>query len=128
MRHVLRLAPQNRIKKKRDFARLQSGGGKIYSKHFLFIIGPSASRESRLGLTVTRKIDPRAVYRNRLKRRLREVFRQARPGLAAPLDIVVVARQGSGELSSRDIDAEFKTALKAHKLWKEPPSPLTPTP
>lgn len=118
-------SPNHRIKKKGDFTRLQSGAGKIYSKHFLFVIGPSLTSESRIGLTVTRKIDSRSVYRNRLKRRLREVFRHARPGLVQALDIIAIARQGASALTRHEIEHEFKTALKAHKLWKEPPSPLT---
>ncbi len=115
------LSPNNRIKKKSDFHRLQSGAGKIYSKHFLFVIGPSDTGDSRIGLTVTRKIDPRSVHRNRLKRRLREVFRYTRPGITKPLDIIVVARQGAHTLTKAQIEQEFRTALKAHKLWKEAP-------
>jgi ribonuclease P protein component len=126
MGHRFTLSPQQRIKKKSDFGRLQSSAGKIYAKHFLLVIAPSTTGDSRLGLTVTRKIDKRAVYRNKLKRKLREVFRYTRPGLIKPLDIVVVARQGACALSSAAIDAEFKTALRSHKLWKPSPSPLTP--
>jgi ribonuclease P protein component len=35
----------------------------------------------RLGLTVTKKIDKRAVKRNKIKRRLREAFRKINPDL-----------------------------------------------
>lgn len=119
------LSPNHRIKKKSDFARLQGVAGKIYSKHFLFVVGPSETGNSRIGLTVTRKINPRSVHRNRLKRRLREVFRHARPGLVRPLDIVVIARQGADTLTRGEIEREFKTALTGHKLWKAAPQPLT---
>ena len=46
---------------------------------------------ARLGLAVSRKVDKRAVERNRLKRALREQFRQLRPNLPGG-DYVVVAR------------------------------------
>jgi ribonuclease P protein component len=110
------LSPHHRIKKKRDFARLQASAGKIYAPHFLLIVGPSPSGTSRLGLTVTRKVDPLAVGRNRIKRRLREVFRHLRLRLIAPLDIIVIARNGSTMLASGAIEREITTALRAHKL------------
>lgn len=47
--------------------------------------------EPRLGLAVSRKVDPNAVGRNRIKRVLREQFRQLRAQLPAG-DYVVVAR------------------------------------
>jgi ribonuclease P protein component len=48
-------------------------------------------RGARLGLAVSRKVDPRAVGRNRIKRALREEFRRRRAELA-PGAYVVVAR------------------------------------
>jgi ribonuclease P protein component len=48
---------------------------------------------ARLGLAVSRKVDKRAVGRNRIKRVLRDCFRHCR-GLAGG-DYVVVARVGA---------------------------------
>src|SRR5690554_7722791 len=45
----------------------------------------------RLGLSVSRKVDPSAMGRNRIKRQLREQFRHLRPRLE-PGGYVVVAR------------------------------------
>ena len=63
---------------------------------FRIIARPSAQQESRLGLAVSRKVDRRAVGRNRIKRIVRESFRHWRALDAAAgrpaLDIVVLAR------------------------------------
>ncbi|MDA8389410.1 MAG: ribonuclease P protein component [Gammaproteobacteria bacterium] len=45
---------------------------------------------ARLGLAVSRKASPRAVVRNRIKRAVREVFRQQQSALDA-LDFVIIA-------------------------------------
>ena len=45
--------------------------------------------QARLGLAVSRKTSPHAVVRNRLKRVIREVFRQQRHSLDA-LDFIVI--------------------------------------
>jgi ribonuclease P protein component len=59
---------------------------------------------ARLGLAVSRKVDPRAVGRNRIKRILRDAFRRRRAELPSGA-YVVVARP-----AARTTDA---TALRA---------------
>lgn len=51
---------------------------------------PNPYPYGRLGLVVSRKASPRAVVRNRVKRRIREAYRQHQEKLGG-LDIVVVA-------------------------------------
>jgi ribonuclease P protein component len=53
---------------------------------------PNGLAHARLGMIAGRKAMPRAVDRNRCKRLVREVFRAARPMLAA-LDVVVFCRR-----------------------------------
>lgn len=67
---------------------------------------PNQLAQSRLGITVTRKIGS-AVRRNRIKRMLREVFRYNRAALTTPLDLVIVARRGIEERSIADLESEF---------------------
>jgi ribonuclease P protein component len=44
--------------------------------------------KARLGLAITKRVAPRAVDRNRVKRIVREVFRHAAPRLGA-VDVVI---------------------------------------
>lgn len=57
----------------------------------------ASATEARLGLAVSRKVDARAVVRNRIKRQLRETFRAHRTQLL-PGDYVCVARPGAATL------------------------------
>jgi ribonuclease P protein component len=41
------------------------------------------------------------VVRNRIKRRVREWFRSARPRIAPGADVVVIARHGAGGIDTR---------------------------
>ena len=59
---------------------------------------------SKLGITVNRRVG-NAIVRNRIKRRVREWFRQARLWLPGERDIVVIARSAASELSHAAITA-----------------------
>lgn len=65
---------------------------------------PNAAGHARLGLTVGRRAAPRASARNRVKRALREAFRQRAASLP-PVDVVVLARPGCGMLRDRELAA-----------------------
>ena len=64
---------------------------------------------ARLGIAVSRRVSLRAVDRNRIKRLVRETFRQEQSGLQG-LDLVVVAHP-----PSRTAEHEtLREALRAH--------------
>ena len=52
----------------------------------------------RFGITVSKKVG-KSVQRNRVKRLVREAFRQLRPGIKAGYDIVVVGRAPACQLT-----------------------------
>ncbi|MGY0557533.1 MULTISPECIES: ribonuclease P protein component [unclassified Lysobacter] len=65
----------------------------------------------RLGLAVSRKVDPHAVGRNRIKRVLRETFRACRADLADG-DYVLVARVGAARCDHQQLQAAFLGLLQ----------------
>ena len=80
------------------------------------MISESSQADSRLGLVVSRRVDKRAVVRNRIKRRLREIFRLHRARLTQPLDIVVVARREAATAEFSEIEREVIKALHGRGL------------
>ncbi len=99
-----------RIRASADFARVFDGARRTstpeLSLHWLRDGAPP-----RLGLAVSRKVDPRAVVRNRIKRNLREQFRERRSALA-PGAYVVVARKPAAALPNAQLRAAFDALLR----------------
>lgn len=75
--------------------------------------------DTRLGITVTRKVG-NAVVRNRIKRLVREVFRQHRAQLPPGLDIVWVAKQQAAGASYADVLEDFEALLRRPVLTGPP--------
>lgn len=110
----MKLGPNARLRRRADIERCQKQGSKLYSKHFLLLVLPSDTNESRLAIAVTTKIEKRATIRNKIKRRLREIFRSVRSNLRPALDMVVVARRGVQDCDFEDYKREVLGTLRSH--------------
>ena len=99
-----------RVRAKAEFDRVFGEGRRVadplLSLHLL-----ADSQPARLGLAVSRKVDPHAVGRNRIKRVMRDVFRKIR-GQLAPGAYVLVARVPAGKAENADLRATFLRLLQ----------------
>lgn len=118
MRAPLSFAAADRLHRSAEFIRLQRIGARFQSPHFVVYAGNLADNpddepaRSRLGVTVSRRIGI-AVARNRVKRRVREIFRRViRDNLPAGTSIVVIARAGAATLASPAINNELTMAAR----------------
>jgi ribonuclease P protein component len=101
-----------RLLKKKEFRKVFDLGHKrVFDGFILFRCAHEAP--SRVGLVVSRKVGG-AVVRNKVKRRLREIFRQFILPYAKG-DWVVVARKGSYDLSFGDLQ---KSLTRAMQRWE----------
>lgn len=116
-----------RLRRRRDFLRVQRRGAKHHTRHFLVFVASSElldprrqtrpghvpwSEErlplTRLGVTVTRKVG-KAVQRNRIKRLVREAFRRERDAFAEGLDLVWIAKRDAVHVPYSGVVAEMRT-------------------
>ncbi|MBX9810297.1 MAG: ribonuclease P protein component [Burkholderiales bacterium] len=80
-----------RLRKRYEYEAVFTHGRVVSSRLYVIRARPNNLSRARLGLVASRKALPRAVDRNRGKRLVREVFRQAQQDLMA-MDIVVQLR------------------------------------
>lgn len=98
-----RFGRADRILFPREYRHVRQCGRRAACACFvLWVAEGSAGR--RLGISVSRRVG-NAVVRNRLKRAIREWFRRSRGAMREPIDLVVAARYGAGELRSLEVAA-----------------------
>lgn len=72
---------------------------------------PNTVGKPRLGLSVSKKVGT-AVKRNRVRRRLKEIFRSSLAGLPGELDLVISARPAAVGASFEELSEEFSRCLR----------------
>ena len=105
-----RLPRQARVRVRAEFDRV-FGEGRRTGTPLLALHMHRDGLPARLGLAVSRKVDRRAVGRNRIKRALREEFRALRARLPAAA-YVIVARAPAATASRAELRAAFHDALR----------------
>ena len=99
------------------------GGKRLNSPQLrLFALVRAEATEPRLGIAVSKKVDKRAVGRNRIKRMARELFRRERATLPAG-DFVLIAQPGAKSVPMPELRAQFAQLLERARSLK----PLPPT-
>ena len=106
------------LKKNYEFHRLYAKG-KSAATPFLVVYARTGRRPgNRIGFTVSTKLG-KAVKRNRVRRRLREIYRLHEAHIARGTDLVVVARGRAVTATYRQLDTAFLTACKKLGIWME---------
>ncbi len=70
----------------------KEAGARIYSSPFLTISSTQATGDSKFGFIISKKIDKRAVVRNRLKRKMARFVEEMLPNFNQGSKVVIVAR------------------------------------
>ncbi|MGC3999749.1 MAG: ribonuclease P protein component [Anaeromyxobacter sp.] len=86
----MKLEKAARLRRRRQFLEVQQRGRRLYSGEVLVLALDSGAPGPRIGITVSSRVG-NAVERNRVKRWVREAWREIRADLPA-IDIVLIAR------------------------------------
>ena len=119
------MARLGRLTKRPEYLRVAGGGRKWATPGLVLQMRPRAAAEGdgdaeavRLGITVSRKVGG-AVQRNRARRRLRAVAREALPEVGRPgHDYVLIGRAGTLTRSYAELCADLRTAVE--RLHRRP--------
>ena len=99
------------LKQNHEFRRLYNKGKSAVSPYFAVYCRQTRRPYSRLGITTGVKLG-KAVKRNFVRRRIRELYRTNEDKLLPGFDIVVVARTRAIQGRSADLERSFLKLMK----------------
>ena len=105
------------LKNNYEFRRLYAKGQSARSPLMVVYCRRNKVQKNRLGITVSTKIG-KAVVRNRIRRRLKEIYRLQEEKIQPGYDVVLVARTRSRYAPYRALERDFARLAEKLKLLK----------
>lgn len=106
-----RFRRRDKVRRSVEYLRCYRHGVRRHGSLLTLYFHPNEEMSARLGITASRKVG-KAVVRERLKRRVREIFRRStRRAELPPMDIVVHLRPGAGEAAFGALRSELEELL-----------------
>ena len=99
------------------FRRLYRKGQSAANGYLVLYCHKNGSRQNRIGLTVSAKLG-HAVVRNRVRRRIREIFRLSQGKMKQGYDCIVVARTRAAHADYWELKRAFEKTCKKLDLWE----------
>ena len=106
------------VKENREFRRIYRKGRSAVCPCMVVYCQRNRSGASRLGITVSTKLG-KAVVRNKVRRRLREIYRLNRDRMVAGYDVIVVARVRAARTTYQKLEESYLRALGQLELLEE---------
>ena len=106
------------IKQNYEFRRVYNSGKSVATGLIAVYCRKNRRGVSRLGITVGTKVG-KAVVRNKVRRRLREIYRHREGCIRRGQDIVVVARVKSRYATYAELERDFCRMMDKLGLWEK---------
>lgn len=106
-----------KLKKNYEFKKVYNEGRYYVEKYVVMYIIMNNSASNRVGFSVSKKVG-NSVVRNRVKRLMKEVYRQFSDNTKLGFDMVFTARVGSGTADYKLIEKNMISILNKAKLRK----------
>lgn len=107
--------PKNTLSKKKDFDQIFKTGLSFYCPGLGLKYLPNTLKVNRLGIIIGLKVSKKAVVRNKIKRQIREIFRNNPPKKSNSYDIVVITMKGLETMSFLEIEEALLKLIKKLK-------------
>ena len=104
------------MKSQKDFKRIASQGRYLFFKELGIKWLANQLDYSRFAIIVSLKVDKKAVVRNRIKRRLREIVHKKLKKIKPGFDLMVMTRSAVKDLEFQVLKEKVGALLKKAKL------------
>jgi len=103
------------LKKNNEFLEVYKRGESFANKYLIMYVLENNTIQNRLGISISKKVG-NSVKRNRLRRLIKESFRDTEECFPRGLDIVIVVRVSSRDIGYKEVGSALEHLRKLHKL------------
>jgi len=107
-----------RITKNFEFINVYRAGRRLSCPYFNMYVKKNSLGKTRLGVSISKKVG-KSVVRNKLKRRIKEVFRNNLKNVKNGFDVVISVKPEMAKIDYRQITKEIKNILKRGRIWDD---------
>ena len=97
---------ENRLKKRKEFNFIFSHGESISSKNIVLVFLKSKLKKYKVGFSVSKKVG-KAVVRNKVRRRIKEIVRQSCESLKNGFNYIFIAKPCASEASFEQLKLDI---------------------
>lgn len=91
------------LRKKKDFEKVAKQGRPFFTRELGFKMIKNNLKNNRYGVVVNLKVDKRAVKRNKIRRRIREIIRLNDKDFKQGFDIMILTKESVKKLGYSEI-------------------------
>lgn len=106
------------LKDNKTFRRLYRRGNNSATANLAIYCRPNGTQQNRLGITTGVKVG-KAVVRNRIRRRIRAIYRLHETELKAGYDLVIVSRVRAAGATYQQLEKDFLKLAKRMDILRE---------
>jgi ribonuclease P protein component len=112
------LARINRLVKTKDIERTFKRGRSFFGKNLGVKIASNELKVNRFTIVISTKVSKKAVVRNKIKRRLRDILRLESSYFKTGHDLIIITLPTVVEMTQLELKSEIVKTLQRAKLYQ----------
>jgi ribonuclease P protein component len=107
-----------RLRKNLEFKKVYSGGKNYWNRNLTLYKKKNNLEETRFGITITKKVG-KAVIRNKIRRRIKEIYRKNLYRIKSGYDLIFIPKQNVVDISYKELESAMIHILKISNMLKD---------
>lgn len=106
-----------RLRSNMEFKKVYSGGKSYWNRNLVLYVKKNDIGNTRVGYSITKKIG-NSVVRNRVRRRMKEVYRLKFDGIKNNFDLIFIPKKNIVDISYKELESAMLHILKLAGVLK----------
>jgi len=106
-----------RLRSNMEFKKVYSGGKSYWNRNLVLYVKKNNVGDTRIGYSITKKIG-NAVVRNKIRRRMKEIYRLNFNGVKNNYDLILIPKKNIVDISYKELESAMLHILKIANVLK----------